>query len=677
MTLTHPLPLFMRVALAAVALALVAVAAPVEAQSSSAVRAIQRYGQTNRRTAQRIGRSVHEVLVANGRRGGTEYDPVRQILGTAMYGGPGASRSEYDQRMAGVLDALRSGLTDTTLRAFFTPGNGVALRCATLFRVPMPSCDALISAAAQQPSDFPYLAPDDGSELRNEMSTHGVSGGQAREIVEGMRNVMLAVPSSVDSSSTGRTLGNLLRACPGGLDDRETQVRIWHSGPTVGVARCIVRALGRAGRNAPRAISQVFGISEPAAVSFLQWAHGQSVGTGPAAPAGPSRNQLMAQAQQMYQARRYADAARIYAQVTTMEPGFSPAHQGLAVSRMRSGDPGGAATAYRTAARLEPRNAGIQVGLARALTQTGDRQGASAAYQMALALEPRHPTAGRELAALSPQPRPQPQPQQYAQPQQQYAQPQPQQYAQPQPQPQVNPAVALRQSARANFQQRQFARAAADYTRLTQMNPTDAAAWAGLGASHFAQRNAAGAAEAYQIAAQLDANNPNFAAALGAAEAARGNTDAARAAFGRALQINPNHPQAQQGMSQLGPTLPATPARADIVREMGRFQDRIEACGPNISGRVSFRIIINGVDGAVSSVEALGNVAGTPEGDCMAGHLNAARFPRFTRPTLSISYPFELEGPPAGSEPAPPPEESNPAADAPSVDHIVDGILDE
>ncbi len=128
-------------------------------------------------------------------------------------------------------------------------------------------------------------------------------------------------------------------------------------------------------------------------------------------------------------------------------------------------------------------------------------------------------------------------------------------------------------------------------------------------------------------------------------------------------------------MSQLGPTLPATPARADIVREMGRFQDRVEACGPNLSGRFSFRIIINGADGQTQSVEALGSIAGTPEGDCMVGHLSSAHFPRFTRPTLSIVYPFELEGPPEGAPP--PPEESNPQPDAPSVDHIVDGILDE
>ncbi|MCZ7682299.1 MAG: tetratricopeptide repeat protein [Sandaracinaceae bacterium] len=426
-----------------------------------------------------------------------------------------------------MLERLRQGLTPANLTSFFAPGDGVALRCAELFGVPIAACDALTAAASRQRSDLPYLGPDDGAALSAELASAGVSPADSREVVRALTEMLLSVPGSLDSSERGRGIAELLRACPGGLVDRDAQVRAWHLGATSDLARCIGRTAGRAGRRAPQMIERVVGMNAQAGVVFLRWTHGQPV--APPAPRGPTRDEVLAQATAHYRAGRFSEAAQAYQQAVTLDPGFAPAHQGLAVSRMRAGDARGAADAYRAAARLDPRSAAIQVGLARALAQAGDREGAALAYRMALTLEPGRADAQRELAALAPPaPAPPPQP--------------------------AGPSEAdLRAQARAHYAAQRFAPAEQAYRRLTELAPNDAGGYAGLGASLLALGRANEAAVAYRRAVELDGRNAGFFVALGASYERSGNAAGARAAYERALTLDASQRQAREGLARVAP----------------------------------------------------------------------------------------------------------------------------
>jgi tetratricopeptide (TPR) repeat protein len=645
----------------ALVLASVGLGLPRASAQQQVASSLARYGRMSAGDAQGLARRVHERLVANARQRGDRYDPVRQALGMALFGGPGRTRAEYDQRLRQVLARLADGLSQENLAVLFAPGDGAAMRCAELFEVPMAACDALIAAASRQRADLPYLASDDGATLRSELAATGVPGPQAVQIVRALSETLASVPRSLDATPRGQGLTRLMAACPGGLDTREHQVRAWHLGVTSDLARCVGRVVGREGRTAPQRLQELTGMPSDVAVSFLRWAHGQPVAAAPAARP-PSRDQLMAQASRHYRARRFAEAAQAYEQVLLQDPGFGPAHQGLAVSRLQAGDARGAADAYRAAARLEPRSAGLQVGLARALTRLGDGDGAIAAYRLALSLEPRHAEAARELAALQPAP--------------------------------AGPNEGqLRQQARAHFQARRFAQAEGAYRQLAALVPDDAGAHAGLGASLLALGRAGDAVAAYRRATELDGRNGSFFAALGATLEQAGDASGARAAYERALALDPRQGTARQGLARLPapapeptpaptgaapalasalprptepapppppePALPETPSRDDIVRTMLAFEQRLEACAPTVDATVTFRLRISGTDGRVESAETLGVLANTDEGRCMEQHLGTARFPRFSRGVLEVSYPFQLRGPQADQpeDEAPPPVE--------------------
>lgn len=634
------------------------------AQDAAVVADLTRYGRMSRQEARDVAARVHARMVENGRRGGTAYDPMRQALGVALFGGPGSNRAEYDERLRQVLERLRQGLTPSNLNSFFAPGQGVALRCAELFAVPIAACDAMTAAVSRQRADLPYLGPDDGAALAAELASAGIPPADSREIVRALSEMLLSVPGSLDSSERGRGIAELLRACPGGLVDRDAQVRAWHLGATSDLARCIGRTAGRAGRRAPQMIERVVGMNAPAGVVFLRWTHGQPIAAP--APRGPTRDEVLAQATAHYRAGRFAEAAQAYQQAVTLDPGFAPAHQGLAVSRLRAGDARGAADAYRAAARLDPRSAAIQVGLARALAQAGDREGAVLAYRMALTLEPGRPDAQRELAALAP-PAPPPAPA-------------------PPPQPAGPSEADLRAQARAHYAARRFPQAEQGYRRLTELAPNEAGAHAGLGAALLAQGRANEAVVAYRRAVELDGRNAGFFVALGASYERSGNAAGARAAYERALSLDGTQRAAREGLARVapapppsgspgvaiapsvtappggpppapppsGPTLPESPSRDDIVRTLGPLEARLEACAPRVDATVTFRLRIRGADGRVAEVETLGDMAATDEAGCWEGHLTGARFPRFTREEIEISYPFALRGAQADQPEAPP-----------------------
>lgn len=633
------------------------------AQSAGVVRRLVSQGRMERPMARAVAQRLHEVLLENARAGGDRYDPLRQRLGARMFGGPGATRAEYDARLRQVVERLGRGLTDENLDDLFSGGEEPALFCARVTGLPMGDCDAVVAAATRAPADLPHLPPDDGAALEAELTGAGIDAAQAREIREAMARTLLSVPASVDRSPRGRRLGALLEACPGGLGDLGAQVRAWHLGLTSGMVQCVVREVARrAGRDAPALVRETFGVR--AAVPLLRWAHGQPV------VEPMSRDALMRRARDHYQARRWAAAAQDYAQVTEREPGYVGGWQGLAVSRMQAGDAAAAADAYRRATRLAPRDADLQVGLARALARAGDRAGAEAAYRMALTLQPGRPDAERELAVLT---RPSA----------------------------AEEAARWRAQAREHFRARRFPLAVAAYREVVSRSPEDAAAHAGLGASLLAQGDAASAAQAYVRATQLAPTQAAYFAALGAAQERARDVAAATAAYQRALALDPSARLAREGLARLapapplpaphpgaapaappapppaqparsepafasgiparpapppsraptGPQLPETPARGDIVRTLGPVAARLGACAPELSGTLRFRLVIVGGTGEVREAELVGDQAGAEFAGCMEGHVRGVRFPRFSRETLEIQYPFEV------TASAPPPSE--------------------
>ena len=93
-------------------------------------------------------------------------------------------------------------------------------------------------------------------------------------------------------------------------------------------------------------------------------------------------------------------------------------------------------------------------------------------------------------------------------------------------------------------------REAADaYQRATMNNPTDAAAYAGLGGSLLATGDVRKAIAAYQKAVQLQPEVSGFQAALGRAYLRKGDRARARAAYSKALELDPNNQAARSGMA--------------------------------------------------------------------------------------------------------------------------------
>ncbi len=65
-------------------------------------------------------------------------------------------------------------------------------------------------------------------------------------------------------------------------------------------------------------------------------------------------------------------------------------------------------------------------------------------------------------------------------------------------------------------------------------------------------------------------------------------------------------------------------------------------CAPNFTGVARFRVVVSGETGEVTEAAASG-VTNADEAACMESVVQSARFPRFTRPTLTMTYPFSLD----------------------------------
>jgi tetratricopeptide (TPR) repeat protein len=115
------------------------------------------------------------------------------------------------------------------------------------------------------------------------------------------------------------------------------------------------------------------------------------------------------------------------------------------------------------------------------------------------------------------------------------------------------PEIDYKLKARQLYQAGKFREAADSYQHATQKAPSDAAAFAGLGASWLSAGEPDRAIVAYQRAVQLKPEVSGFQAALGRAYLTKGDRGRAAAAYSKALALDPNNQAAKTGMAGLRP----------------------------------------------------------------------------------------------------------------------------
>ncbi len=503
------------------------VAQPVAgAQDSGVVQRLVTQGKMPQPAARALVRKIDARMGQNASRGGDSYDSLRQATNRALFGaqaGPGSNRAEYDQRLQQVMQRLRAGLDLATLQVYFSGGRNAAVMCAHRWGVTIGECDALIAAATLTPTALPYLPPDDGRALQQQLREARVNRRFAREIASKVGETMLNVPGVLTNDSRGRTLVALLDACPGGTSDREQQIRAWHVGPAPGLVHCIAGALHARGGAA--AAQEAFGLSPRAARAFVEW--GEPAAASVAAPTPPPTNT---------NTNRNARNGR---------NGRSP-----------------------------------QV-TASTNVQTLRRQGASL------------------------------------------------------------------------MRARQYPAAVQAYQAAAQADPSHAPTFAALGAAQMAARNPAGAVTALQKATELAPQNDAYFVGLARALVQTRQNDEAIAALQAAVNINYDNMEAREGLRALGgevpdPPLPEHPARDQIIAAMRPLEAGLAGCAPMFGGHVVFHVVIQGESGNVTEArleEARGGDLDDDTTACMVSVVQSARFPRFTRETFEISYPYEIEAP--------------------------------
>ncbi len=620
------------------------------AQDRAVLERLQRYGRMPPPEASRLVRQVGSTLSENAGRGGLEYDRLRQSVGRSMFDGPGDTREEYEARLEQVLARLRDGLTEQNLEALFAPRANAAVLCANDFPVTIADCDALVAAASREEAMLPFTPPDDGAALSSALRRGGARR-EATPVARKLRAAMLGVPRTLSRDERGRLLLGLLESCPGGLTNREAQVRAWHVGPTEGMARCLVRAAAtgrRGGATAVERLGAAFELTSSEADAVLRWA-APGVRAAPSPPPGLSTSSLLDQGRAAFRAQRFSEAAGLYQQATTIDPTNPRGFAGLGSALLSASDPSGAVRAYESAILLAPGNAGYHAMLGRARAELGQTTEARSAFQRALAIQPGQSLATqglRDLGRAPPRPAP---PGRAVQPAQQ------------------DPAEAWRGLARGHFRARRFAEAAAAYEQATQLRPADAGLMAGLGASRLALGDAAGAVRAYRAAVQLDTDRSSFWSALARAQNQSGDRRGAVASLERAVALDPNNRAAQAGLRALrdeappappvataptpppaiaaspSPQLPDTPPREEILRIMRPLQTQVAACAPEYHGRVQFRFSVTGETGEVTAVALEADGFEDPEAEaCMCDAVRQAVFPTFVRESIEIAYPYLL-----------------------------------
>jgi predicted Zn finger-like uncharacterized protein len=88
--------------------------------------------------------------------------------------------------------------------------------------------------------------------------------------------------------------------------------------------------------------------------------------------------------------------------------------------------------------------------------------------------------------------------------------------------------------------------------------------------------------------------------------------------------------------------LQPTPTRDDVLSAMKGVTPGVQACGGAESGVAMAKVGVTGSTGKVAAVDVGGQFANSPVGSCIAKEVRKAKFPRFSQPSFSFSYPFKL-----------------------------------
>ena len=88
--------------------------------------------------------------------------------------------------------------------------------------------------------------------------------------------------------------------------------------------------------------------------------------------------------------------------------------------------------------------------------------------------------------------------------------------------------------------------------------------------------------------------------------------------------------------------LPVQPDREQVLAALRAVQTEVRACGTGQHGTAMTALSVTGSTGRVSSVSVSGPLQGTPVGACVARAARGAHFPRFSRATFSVTFPFAI-----------------------------------
>jgi predicted Zn finger-like uncharacterized protein len=88
--------------------------------------------------------------------------------------------------------------------------------------------------------------------------------------------------------------------------------------------------------------------------------------------------------------------------------------------------------------------------------------------------------------------------------------------------------------------------------------------------------------------------------------------------------------------------LPDSPSRDEILAAMRGVEAAVRACaeGQQVQGTAEVQLTITGNNGRVTTAN-VGGITGTV-GSCIARAVRNAKFPRFTKPTFSVKYPYRF-----------------------------------
>ncbi|MEM6961884.1 MAG: GYF domain-containing protein, partial [Myxococcota bacterium] len=88
--------------------------------------------------------------------------------------------------------------------------------------------------------------------------------------------------------------------------------------------------------------------------------------------------------------------------------------------------------------------------------------------------------------------------------------------------------------------------------------------------------------------------------------------------------------------------LPEAPDRPAVLSALTRVAPQVAACGNGQHGTAFAAVTVSGASGRVTNVQVTGEFAGTAVGSCVARAVRGARFPRFSRSTFSVNFPYRI-----------------------------------